>query len=329
MLEGPTAERWAELRADRPVSEGSLTTMPVRLSGEESSSLMAMDEAGHLHLLIPVQHGPHGDKPLDLNGLRVRHRRTESGQFLELAANPAHERVFTPFCCDVLRAVLVEQREPWPAVSNIVRVWQSAWKQVRAEMDKSVQVGLIGELFVLLRLMVPPLGPEAVAQWSGPDSERHDFVGLRLRIEVKTTRKSRHEHEISRLDQLRTPSGTQLLLVSLLLEETVGGTVTLATLRDEGIRVLGPNAAALDDFLTKMARLGWSDEMRRSGELIRCELREAAIFQVDDEFPKLPDDFVPPSGVIAVRYTIDLANLPRLGAEDAADLIRAANAYRP
>jgi hypothetical protein len=121
----------------------------------------------------------------------------------------------------------------------------------------------------------------------------------------------------------------RLVLVSLLLEETVGGTVTLATLRDDAIRTLGANAAALDDFLAKMAHLGWSDEMRRSGELIRCELREAAIFQVDEEFPKLPDDFVPPSGVVAVRYTIDLANLPRLGAVDATALIRTANGYRP
>lgn len=330
MLEGPTPEMWAELRADRPVAQDELITMPVRLDGRDTTVLMAMDCAGQLRLRIPVQRGPQdGDKPPDLTGLRVRHAPLRAGEFLDLIASPAHERVFTPVCWDVARAVLVEQREPWRAVNAIVRDWKSAWKQARAEMDKPTQVGLIGELFVLRRLMIPSLGPAAVAQWSGPESERHDFVGLRLRIEVKATRKSRHEHEISRLDQLRTPSGARLLLVSLQLEESVEGAVTLATLRDEVIAALASDGAALDAFLTKMAKLGWSDEMRRSGELIRCNLRDAAVFQVDDEFPRLPDDFVPPPGVVAVKYTIDLANLPRMDAEDAVGLIRSVNAYRP
>jgi hypothetical protein len=43
-------------------------------------------------------------------------------------------------------AILVEQRELWAAVAAIIRTWQSAWKLARQEMDKSVQVGLFGEL---------------------------------------------------------------------------------------------------------------------------------------------------------------------------------------
>lgn len=329
MLEGPTPERWAELREDRPVSEDELAVMPVRQDGADTDVLMAMDYAGQLRLRIPVQRGPQHDKLPDLNGLRVRHLNLSGGQFLELAGDPAHERVFTPICCEVAHAVLVERREPWGAVNTIVRAWQSAWKQVRSEMERSVQVGLVGELFVLLRLMIPSLGPAAVAQWSGPDSERHDFVGARLRVEVKTTRRSRHEHEISRLDQLWTPVGTQLLLVSVQIEETVGGAVTLATLRDDIIAALGQDAAALDEFMAKMASMGWSDEMRRSGELLRCEMRDTAIFLVEDGFPRLPESFVPPRGVVAVRYTSDLANLPPLDAADAAHLVKTANEYRP
>jgi hypothetical protein len=327
MLEGPTPEKWAELREDRPVSEDELAFMPVRLDGGDTEVLMAMDYAGQLRLRIPVQRAPQDDRPPDLNGLRVRHLILSDGQFVELAASPAHERVFTPVCCEVAKAVLVEQREPWRAVNTIVRMWQSAWKLVRGEMERSVQVGLIGELFVLKQLMIPSLGPGAVAQWSGPQSERHDFVGARLRVEVKATRRSRHEHEISRLDQLWTPAGTQLLLVSVQLEETVGGTVTLATLRDEVMEVIGQDAAALDEFMAKMARMGWSDEMRRSGELLRCELRDVAVFLVDDGFPRLPESFAPPRGVVAVKYTIDLANLPTMDASDAAALVVRANQY--
>ncbi|CAJ0805140.1 hypothetical protein LMG18095_04207 [Ralstonia thomasii] len=192
-------------------------------------------------------------------------------------------------------------------------------------MDKIVQVGLFGELLVLRSLMIPTIGPIAVDQWSGPDSERHDFVGDRLHVEVKTTRKSRPEHEISRLDQLRAPAGRQLLFVSVQLEESIGGDESLATQVDAIVDMLRGDAAALDLFMTKMANMGWSEEVRGSGELLRFFLRGAEVFSVDDDFPRLPDDFIPPSGVVTVKYTIDLANLPSLGIEEVSEIIRGAN----
>src|ERR1019366_8816110 len=214
VADGPTPAQWAELRTRRPVSDDALTTIPITTDGVDTPLSMAMAAAGNLHLLIPVQGGPTGPKPPDLNGLKVRHRRLESGDFLDLVSSPSHEQVFNPVCKDILDAILVEQRDPWSAVAAIIRTWQSAWKLARQEMDKSVQVGLFGELLVLQTLMIPCLGPAAVDQWSGPEFERHDFVGDRLHIEVKTTRKSRPEHEISRLDQLHIPEGCQLVVVS-------------------------------------------------------------------------------------------------------------------
>jgi hypothetical protein len=192
-------------------------------------------------------------------------------------------------------------------------------------MDKAVQVGILGELLVLRTLMIPCLGPAAINQWGGPDAERHDFVGDRLHVEVKTTRKSRHEHEVSRLDQLRVPEGCQLLVVSIQLEQSIGGTETIATNLDAIVDLLRTNAGALDIFMAKMACLGWSEEMRDSGELMRFLVRSTFVYPVDEEFPRLPDDFTPPTGVVSVRYTVDLANLPALGMEEAAELVKAAN----
>jgi hypothetical protein len=325
MADGPTSAQWAALRTRRPIAHDALITTPITSEGSETPLLMAMDTAGSLHLLIPVHSGPTGTKPPDLNGLKVRHRLLESGEFLDLAATPSHEQVFNPVCKDVLDAILREHRDPWSAVAAIIRTWQSAWKPIRPEMDKTIQVGLFGELLVLRTLMIPCLGPAAVGQWSGPESERHDFVGDRLHLEVKTTRKSRHEHEISRLDQLRVPEGCRLLLVSIQLEHSVGGNETLATNVDATVDLLRGDAAALDTFMTKMANMGWSEEMRNSGELLRFFVRDAFVYAVDEDFPRLPDDFAPPSGVVSVKYTVDLANLPALGLEELTELIKAAN----
>ncbi|WP_269114616.1 PD-(D/E)XK motif protein [Burkholderia stagnalis] len=308
----------------RPQGEDALAVIPILVDGNGTRLSSAMDLAGQLHLLIPVERGPVA-APSDLNGLKVRHRRLNTGDVLDLSAPPSHEQVFTPFCCEVVDAVVRQSREPWKAVAAIVRTWQSAWKPARQAMDKITQVGLFGELLVLRWLMIPALGPAAVEQWSGPDAERHDFVGGQLRIEVKTTRKSRPEHEISRLDQLRAPSGCRLLFISVQLEESIGGDESLATQVDAVVDLLRGDAAALDLFMTKMVTMGWSEEVRSSGELLRFFLRGAEAYEVDDDFPRLPDDFRPPSGVVSVKYTVDLANIPSLGMDEVGEIIKTAN----
>ncbi len=183
---------------------------------------------------------------------------------------------------------------------------------------------------VLRSLMIPAIGSAAVDQWSGPESERHDFVSDGLHIEVKTTRKSCPEHEISRLDQLRVPDECQLLFVSIQLEETIGGNETLATQVDAIVELLRGDTAALDGFMKKMVYLGWSEEIRNSGELLRFFVRGAEVYAVDEDFPRLHDDFLPPSGIVSVKYTVDLANLPSLGVDEASALImRASQNHEP
>lgn len=325
MVDCPAPEHWAQLRAARPVFDDALATMPLTIHGAHTALSMAMDRSGYLHLLIPVDRGSSGPTPADLNGLRVRHRPLTTGEVIDLSAPSSHEPVFTPFCREVVNAVVVQRRDPWATVAATVRNWQSAWKPLPPEMSATVQVGLFGELFVLNNLMIPCLGPTAIDQWSGPESERHDFVGDGLHLEVKTTRKSRPEHEISRLDQLTVPAERGLLFVSIQVEQSSGGSRTLAGQVDDAIELLRKHPAALDGFMAKLARVGWSEEMRDSGELLRFHLKDCQIYEVNAGFPRLPDDFTPPSGVVAVKYTVDLANVPALDVDEAMGIIRRAN----
>lgn len=326
MADDPTPEVWAELRANRPVADGELVTREAMCDEKRTAVLLGVDADGDLHLLAPVAGAPPSQEIPDLNGLRVRHRITPAGDYLDLTATAPHERVFSPVCRELIQAIHMEGREPWSAAATIIRHWQSAWKPTRLQMSRSVQVGLAGELIILLRVILPALGPRGVAQWSGPESERHDFVAGRLHLEVKTTRGSRHEHEISRVDQLWRPDGGRLILVSVQLEQTIGGASTLATLIDEVLNIIRGDPAAVDDFLLKLSRLDWSDEMRRSGELIRFDMRDASLYEVDDHFPRLAEDFRPPSGVVAIRYTVSLANLPMVGLDEVMEAVRAATA---
>lgn len=322
MVEVPTTEQWAALKQSRPQSDDALALAPVQIGGKSTDVFLGIDSRGWLYLLIPTSTQEPVEKPADLNCLRIRHRVLEGSAVIELAAPPSHERVFTPFCRDIIEAVVIQNREASRALAATVRAWQLAWKPVRPEMDKATQVGLFGELVVLRYLLIPSLGTSAVSCWSGPDFERHDFVLDQLHIEVKTTRKSRAEHEISRMDQLHVPSGKDLLLVSIQLEETISGDETLATQKDVIVDLLRTDSAALDVFMTKMVNIGWSDELRTSGELIPFNVRATGIYAVDGAFPRLPESFSAPPGVVAIKYTIDLANLPTLGIDEAIERLR-------
>jgi hypothetical protein len=300
-------ETWRALRTTRSVGEDQIQSTAIVCNDVETPLRLAVDASGDLHLLVPTSAGPARAIPPDYNGLRLREGLLENRACLDICSPVAHETMFAALCGELVKAIIVDRRDPWSAAIAIVRAWQSAWRPLRQPMSRSVQIGLIGELMVMQSLWLPALGSEAVHLWSGPDEERHDFVSLRLHMEVKATTKSRHEHEISRVDQLKA-----LLLASIQLEESIMGSQSVATLVDGVMAEIRHDAAAMDDFLAKVDDLNWSDEMRRSPDLVRVHLRDAQIFEVDDEFPQLPPDFSLPKGVIAIRYTISLTNLPYL-----------------
>ncbi len=286
-----------------------MATTPVIHCDNVTRLLYGMDDRGALHLLIPVESAPTVPIAPDLRGIRVRIQRTSLGPVLDVIAEPAYERVFGAVCGEMVAAIVDQKRNPIHAVASTLRAWSTAWKPATGLMSDIAQVGLFGELLTLEKIVFPAIGAKAVAHWSGPDRERHDFVGDRLHLEIKTTRKSVHEHVISRLDQLRVPESRKLIVVSVLLEESAAGSLSVATQMDKVVELLRGDPATLDDFLTKAALYGWTDALRHSPDLLRFHLRTSGFFPVDESFPRLPDDFQPPSGVTAVTYTINLANL--------------------
>lgn len=319
-------EIWRTLRVTRPVGTDQIQSTAIICNDMETPLRLAVDSSGDLHLLAPTSDGPIRAIPPDCNGLRLREGLLDGGTCLDICSPAAHETMFAALCGDIVEAIIVQERDPWSAAIAIVRTWQSAWRQLRQPMSRPIQIGLAGELLVMQSLWLPALGSDAVHLWSGPDSERHDFVSPHLHMEVKATTRSRHEHEISRVDQLRVPDDRRLLLVSIQLEESAMGSQSVATLVDEVTEAIRHDPAAVDGFLTRLDGLNWSNEMRRSPDLVRFHVRDAQIFEVDDEFPQLPPDFALPNGVLAVRYTISLANLPSLDVDTVRDDITGAMA---
>ena len=189
-------------------------------------------------------------------------------------------------------------------------------------MSATAQIGLCGELLTMTHVVMPAIGNRAVLHWSGADRERHDFLGDRIHVEVKTTTASKHEHIISRYDQLRVPREQRLHVVSIQLESSARGSLSAATLVDDIVERLRGEPDLMDDFLVKVGKYGWSEALRHAPELLRFNLRASCIYQVDERFPRIPDDFALPTGVTKLEYTVDLANLAPISVTDLQDEIR-------
>jgi hypothetical protein len=311
-----TPERWSGLRERRSDHEAFYEA----LDDEYEDLFLGATPEGRLHLLVAID-APPAALPQDLQSIQVRLVEGDRS-WLDISARSHHEELFTLLANKVVNAIRVEGRDPATAVDSIIVELRSALRPVAPDLSHAEQIGLFGELWVLSNVLLSAVGSRICHLWSGPDSERHDFVGLGVHIEVKTTTRSEPKHEISRVDQLRAPVGKRLLLVSILLERSLAGEETLADRVDEVRGKLGQDGYAIDVFEAQLAKLGWHEGLRQTGALLKFTLRDVHVFEVHGAFPRLPDDYKPPPGVTGIRYTIDVGSLPSLNVSTVNDILK-------
>jgi hypothetical protein len=301
-----TQERWARMRGERPAHE----TIYELATDDYETALIGVSEDGRLHLLLAIDLAP-PSLPPDLQGIQVRILQGEQ-IWIDISARSHYEELLTLVANKVLYAIRTEGRDPAVSVERTIDDMRAALRPLAPDLSASEQIGLFGELWVLSNVLFPTLGSRACHLWSGPERERHDFVGQGVHVEVKTTTKSEPRHEISRLDQLRRPNGKRLLFISVVLERSLGGDETLADRIDEIREKPGVDGHALDVFDSRLAQLGWHEGLRQTGSLLRFTFRDVHVFEVTESFPRLPDDYVPPLGVTGIKYSINVGSLPSL-----------------
>lgn len=106
----------------------------------------------------------------------------------------------------------------------------------RATLSSERQIGLLGELLFLERLIVSK-GVQTLDCWVGPQSEPHDFRLELHEFEVKTTTKPRRVHVIHGAEQLVPSRDCHLYILSIVLGPP-GGAGALSFSLAEKIRDL-------------------------------------------------------------------------------------------
>lgn len=313
-----TQDRWASLREQRSPHEDIYE----QVAEDLEAVLIGVSDDGRLHLLLAIDVAPQ-NLPPDLQSIQVRI--LEGGQtWLDVSARSHHEELLTLVANKVLHAIRIEGRDPAVSVERTIDEMRAALRPLAPDLSTAEQIGLFGELWVLSNILFPTLGSRVCHLWSGPESERHDFVGQGVHVEVKTTTRLEPKHEISRLDQLKAPASKRLLFVSVMLERSLGGDETLADRVDEIREQLGSDGHALDVFDSRLAQLGWHEGLRQTGALLRFTFRDVHVFEVAGNFPRLPDDYVPPLGVTGIKYSINVGSLPSLDVSEVCEALQMA-----
>ena len=108
-----------------------------------------------------------------------------------------------------------ELNDLWSAVNRIASLFQKLLRAPRRSLD-----GFFGELFILWQ-SVDPLS--VIRTWRLEENSRFDFVGERLRLDVKVTSTHHRSHVLS-YEQANPPADTVGIIASLFAEQVGSGT---------------------------------------------------------------------------------------------------------
>lgn len=225
----------------------------------------------------------------------------------------AQRDIFYQLCIDIVRSAARASTEKEALQLALARTWR--WHHLlRGGRDDRLsleeQKGLIGELLVLERYLLPLLSPrDAVLTWHGPLGAPKDFEVGRICIEAKARRGAATPFiSISSEFQLDGSGIDSLFLHVVELDQASSGaegsfTVSHIVRRIQD-RVQVADADAGDIFAGTLTAAGfeWSDDYSDS---LWVE-GNPRLFQVGSGFPRItPERF--PSGVSRVTYSIALA----------------------
>jgi len=236
-------------------------------------------------------------------------------QLLEVAtATDTLQREFYHFASAVAERMTVEKRSAIEAVTLELRCFTDLLEE-KATLGAERQVGLLGELLLLERLMEKK-GTAAIDAWLGPTREPHDFRLASNEFEVKTTVSPHRIHTVHGSEQVVPSKGCSLYFISVLLGPAGASTgFSLSEKFEQLSSLFALEPLRLDQFATALERCGFRVADR--GHYVRRFVmrRPIALIPVDSNFPAITRVTIQNAlGPIASRvefleYDVDLDGL--------------------
>lgn len=233
----------------------------------------------------------------------------------------AQKDIFHQLCLDIIGAAKAAPDERQAVALALARTWR--WHHLLrggsdVRLSREEQKGLIGELIVLQRFVLPSMpAPNALDAWRGPLDAPKDFEIGRVCIEAKARRgaavpcviiNSMHQLDDSSCDALFL-SVTDLDLAPPLQE---GRTVTEYAMSARDVLLESDSSVAdLFDALLNAGGFRWSDDYSDS----RWVEGKSRLYHVRDDFPRICGNIVP-QGVVEIHYSLSLPDCARFEVEE-------------
>jgi Putative PD-(D/E)XK family member, (DUF4420) len=245
---------------------------------------IAKDSAGNAALLVATQPDEgHSPAPIELRNLSFRPNcscrvvsegRPKTTETLAVLKCVSDEGSIRQYFLRSLSGILVGLAPNGPSVlelSSAVSKLSELFRSIEEPPQATLQ-GLWSELFLIAEASDIALAADA---WHSEPRALHDFSLGEERIEVKSTTSSRRVHEFL-LDQLLPPVGTEVVVASFVLQESVSG------LSIEDLwRQIAADGGLSDELVQRMLRVislslgrDWRDARRVSFD------RDAALRQL-------------------------------------------------
>ena len=231
--------------------------------------------------------------------------------------------LFEQMAADIIASVAghADRGEAWLLGLMLARIraWQDFMRRPRnGVLAPEAELGLVGELVVLERLMAAGVDPvRAVDAWTGPSGGLPEFLADSQGLEVKTTLSvNGFPARISSLEQLDDSQGRPVLLAGVRLCLQSGGR-TLPDIVGALRAQLGAPAHAQSMLELQLLKAGFFGAVAAQ-YVRRFHLGNIRIFAVDEAFPRLARSNVRPE-IRAAEYEIDLdlVATPAMTLEDA------------
>lgn len=217
--------------------------------------------------------------------------------------------IFFQLCTDIMISAEEAESEVDAVGRAVARTWR--WHYLlrggRGMLSVSEQLGLIGELLIVERFLLPNVSASvAVDAWKGPLGDARDFACGTVFVESKARgRSTMPSVRINSEHQLTRPmTGTLFLAVTVFdhgnADEQEGDCVSEVARRVR-VQVQAGDERAIERFDALLEAAGLSQQHDYS--IWRWKEWEQSIFHVKETFPRIEPDQLP-AGVSNTRYDL-------------------------
>jgi hypothetical protein len=302
------------IKLDLPRSKGTVTARRVD-SDIAWNFFWARDTAGKCLLLLKHTSAAAPDAALPkLRGIEVdlSHEPNDECMLTFRLLDSSHRDIFFRLCQDIVSSASAAETEKTAVVVTLQRTWR--WHHLlRGGSDQRLseeeQKGLIGELLVLERYLLPHLtAQDAIASWHGPLLAPKDFEIGQVCVEAKARRPGASPSVVINSEhQLDDTDLKGLVLAVVTLDRAAAESSGRFTVTDVAVRVRDEvqesNPSALAEYESRLTAAGfrWADDYSDSSWVEG----QATLYRVTGHFPRIAArDLVP--GVQHVKYSISL-----------------------